>query len=548
MNYIKKEFIFILVLSIFTFLSSRALFHDGFFRTIDDITSIRVIYLVKELSQIDWINNFPVRLSGELAHGYGYPLYLFYAPLAYYIGALLMIFGGLSHIVATKWVYVFPLLIGPFAFYFAARQKLDRLSSLVGSCFYALFPFRGWDTYSRGGVGEAWTMAFLPLVVAGIFTMEKKKTIGGLIFAFFLFLSIISHNIGGLLIIGFAIFYGLIFKTKVKAFWGYLALGLGMGAFFWIPSIYYLPIVKVTFSDQNTGQILNFLEPLSSIFNITYPIGRESKFSGIFLLVYLLGFSIWFLKKNRKNNKSFLFWGLSGLFLFLIQFQPFSFFWESTLAVSRILQFPWRVFIVLSFILPFFISTIISLIKNYRLKIVTALVLVLIPLYFLPTFKPAQYSYYYEYRIEDTGKCAATWGEEYLPVWVEKCATNAQNRLVPLDSDSNLMMVMEEPLNLEANIKTNDETEIIVNKYFFPGWRFEVDGKEQTVDYKFSEMGVFKGKVPSGDHLIHVYFSKTPLMYISDVISLASLGIFIALALTVLRGLKLATWLKKLQA
>lgn len=91
----------------FVYLSSKAAFHSGFFRTIDDVTTVRIMYPVKELTRFSFFN-FPVRLSAELSHGYGYPLYLFY---------------------------------------FSLRQKVKPLAALSASILYCPFPYRGWDSY-----------------------------------------------------------------------------------------------------------------------------------------------------------------------------------------------------------------------------------------------------------------------------------------------------------------------------------------------------------------------------------------------------------------
>jgi hypothetical protein len=80
---IKKEFPSFIILLFLIFLSSKALFHHGFFRTIDDVTTVRIIHMAKELQRNEIIDNFPVRIASDLSNNYGYPIYLFYAPLTY---------------------------------------------------------------------------------------------------------------------------------------------------------------------------------------------------------------------------------------------------------------------------------------------------------------------------------------------------------------------------------------------------------------------------------------------------------------------------------
>ena len=485
--------------------------------------------MVKELQRGNWINNFPIRWSADLAHGFGYPLYLFYAPLVYYAGAILMIFGKFSHIVATKWVYAFPLLVGPIFFYLAARQKMSRLPATLGACTYALFPFRGYDTYIRGGVGEAWSMAFLPMIFAGIFLLEKNKRWGGILFSLFLALAILSHNLSGLLITALIIIYGFIFYRKSADFWKSFFLGLGLSAFFWLPAYYYLNIVKVSYSNQNTGQILNFLEPISTFFKVEIPYNPEARFSSLifYLFILILAIFVWQYKKiNKKYQSHFIFWITSGFIFYCILFQPFAFIWKMTLPITRLIQFPWRILIVLSFIIPFLLGCTIELIKKNRFMIPLVMILISLNLFYLPVFKPREYSFFYEYSAADTGICATSWGDEYLPVWVKLCAGGEPSKKIDIKNGS-VKLLKSDNMDLLADVNVEKKTDLIVYKYYFPGWQVFVDGKKQPVDYSFSEQGNFKTQVMPGHHKVQVIFSKTAIMWMSDFITIISLIFFI---------------------
>lgn len=528
LDVLQKEFISLCIILFFVFLTSKALFQPGFFRTIDDITTVRIVYLVKELQRDYWLQNFPVRISAELAHGFGYNLYMFYSPLVYYAGAILMMFLKLSHIVATKWVYVFPLLVGPFFCYFALRQKFGRIPSLLGTAIFSFFPFRGYDTYIRGGVGEAWAMTFLPAAIGSLFLAEKKK-IGYMLFSFFLSLVIISHNISGLLILSFIVALGLFFYRRKREFWLSLLLALGLSAFYWLPAAFYLSIVKVTYSNQNTGQVLNFLDPLVNLIRIQIPYNPEGRYSGIFFWIFLAVLTIFiihFKKIKKQVRKDFLLWFFCGLFLYFLLSAESKFIWQLTLPISRLLQFPWRILIVLSFVFPFVVAYSISFIKKPIFQVLFFIPVCILILIFLPSFKPKEYSFFYEYSAEDTGICATTWEEEYLPIWVKECAGGpARNEIEVKGGAFNL--TGSNKLLYEGTAEASSAADLIVYKYYFPGWHVEVDGKESIVDYTFSKQGIFKTKIPAGSHSIKIYYEKTPLMWIADLISLLSVGVFI---------------------
>lgn len=529
----KKDFICIIILFFFIFLSAKALFHDGFFRTVDDITTVRIIYLEKELKRNNWFNNFPVRISGELSNNFSYPLYLFYAPLTYYAGVILKLLFSFSYIVATKYVYLFPLIFGPIAFYFAARQKMRPFPALIASIFFALFPYRGFNTYIRGAVAEAWAISFIPLCFAGVFLLEKKKPIGGLIFALSLFLILISHNIVGFLFLEFIVVYGLIFFGKNKRFWQHLLLGLSMAAFFLIPMLYYLKFVRVTYLDVNKDYILKTLAPFSKIFNLGINqranIGEELlvNISGILLLILLASFLFYIYQRIKAQkitqSKEKFFWLISALVFYLLLFQPFAFFWKLTMPLTGIMQFSWRLLSLNAFIIPFILGLWLNDIKNLFFKIIISVIAVLACLNFLPNFAPEAYSYFYEYRPE--GACATTSNQdEYLPIWVKGCP----EQRIPLQTTINdeIKIIEDKSLLIKAVTTSSAQAELIVNKFYFPGWHILIDGKDQPLDYTFSIDGIFKTALSAGTHQIEVVYQKTLIMWLSDLISFVSFCLF----------------------
>src|SRR5688572_3917950 len=63
--------------------SSWSLFKPGFFRVHDYVHAARIAEMTRALQE----GQFPVRWSGNFGYGYGMPLFEFYAPLPFYVGA-----------------------------------------------------------------------------------------------------------------------------------------------------------------------------------------------------------------------------------------------------------------------------------------------------------------------------------------------------------------------------------------------------------------------------------------------------------------------------
>lgn len=521
----KREILYILTLTFFVFLSTKALFHEGFFRTIDDITTVRIDYLEKELRRNNWFNNFPVRLSGELSNNYGYPLYLFYSPLTYYAGAIVKLLLGLSNIVATKYVYVFPLLFGPFAFYFAARQKMPSFPALVASILFTLFPYRGSNTYFRGAVAEAWAISFIPLAFAGLFLLQRNRKIGSIIFAASLFLILISHNLTGALFVGFVLLYGLLFLTKNKDFWRFFILGLGLSAFFLLPMLYYSKIIRGPYLQISTTYILQTLEPLREVFKIQIykPVLR---ISGVFFYILISGL-IFFINKKLKGKRlpnEIFFWGIAGLVSYLLLFEPFKFIWQLTLPIIGILQYVWRLLSLLAFIIPLFLGFWLAYIKNSYFKVFLSLLAIAASLNFLPIFRPEAYSYFYEYKLE--GICATTSNfDEFLPIWVKEEECPPPRTPLATLPEAKINILSDNSLSIKAEIAIDKNSQLIVNKYYFPGWHVFINGKDSPLDYRFSIDGIFRTSLSPGQHKVEVIYKKTLVMWLSDLISIGSFGV-----------------------
>ena len=511
------------------FVSSRALFHSGFFRTIDDVSTVRIVEMKNELLRDRLLDNFPVRWTGELAHGLGYPLFLFYAPLPYYAGASAMIFLGMSGIVATKLVYVFPLLIGGILFYVASRQKLSPFSVAISSILFSFFPYRGYNVYERGGIGESWAICFIPLAFLGLFLLQKNKKLGITIFSLGTFLVLISHNLVAMQFLALIFAYGLLFHLKNIRYWLSTLLGIGMSSFYLFPMVFYLNSVRVLTTSPNTGKILESLEPISSILKLSFPYTVGTRYSAIFS--YLLVLSIFLVIKNRskiasKAKMQIYFWvGTSLVLLFLLTKQSYL-LWNASLSITQILQFSWRILSLLSFTLPMAIGNVLNISKLKSVRILTVGLTFISVLYLLPAFKPTSYTTFYEYHAAESGPCATTtWENEYLPKAVEDCVTSPRSFIE--NEGAETMITESSPNYLSAESNSELSKDIQVNKYLFPGWSTRVDGELVQLNLSKLASGTFSFLLPPGKHKFEIKYSKTFVMMLADTITIGSIVLFL---------------------
>lgn len=267
-----KNFGVLLVL-ILSFWAIKPLFIPGFFPMHDDTQVARVFEMGKALRD----GMFPVRWVSDLGYGYGYPIFNFYAPLAYYFGGLLTLFG-LDALVATKAMFAFGILLSGVFMYFLAREFWGEAGGIVSSLFYVYAPYHAVDIYVRGDVGEFWAYAFVPLMFLGFYkvfysspsrnrfttprrwcedsfevdvgSVWKWITVGSFGYA----AVILSHNLTAMMVTPplaiVILFYCYIAYRKRNIHTTYYlilatVLGLMLSAFYWVPALLELKYTNV---------------------------------------------------------------------------------------------------------------------------------------------------------------------------------------------------------------------------------------------------------------------------------------------------------------
>ncbi len=122
---------------------------------------------------------FPVRITRDYAmNQYGYVNSLFYCDLFLYLPALLFR-CGISLATSYK-IYIVGInfLTTIIAYYSFRKITRNGTISMIGAGIYTLSFYRIISIYTRAALGEYTAMAFLPLIVAGmylIYTQEKVK-------------------------------------------------------------------------------------------------------------------------------------------------------------------------------------------------------------------------------------------------------------------------------------------------------------------------------------------------------------------------------------
>ncbi len=172
---------------------------------------------------------FPVKIQPEWFNGYGYATGIFYGDIFLYFPALLYLLGFPIGTAYKAYVLLMNVLtIGNGYLCFKTMAK-DKYIGFFGTVIYASFLHRLVALYTRAALGAFTALAFLPLVLLGLWAIyygEEKEYKKGWIYLVIGATGIIeSHLLGTLITILFVVIFMVVFwKLTIRKKTG-LALG-----------------------------------------------------------------------------------------------------------------------------------------------------------------------------------------------------------------------------------------------------------------------------------------------------------------------------------
>lgn len=547
MNLIRKLFPIILVI-ILSFFAFKPLLASGFFPIHDDTQVTRVFEMSKALRD----GMLPVRWSMDLGFGYGYPIFNFYAPLAYYVGAIPNLVG-FDAINSTKLLFLIGIVISGIFMYLFSKEFFGKAGAVLSALLYVYAPYHAVDIYVRGDVSEFFAYAFIPLLFFGLYKTYQTNKLQYSFVASLGFAGIIlSHNLTALMISPFALVFAsyLIYKN-VKS-WKYIVLsfvlGLFLSAFYFIPALLEMGYTNVI---SQIGGGADFKDHFVCIYQLwTSPWGYGGSAKGcvdglsfmvgkyhiIFAIVFIISLiSSVFSKKvssfftfQNKNVSIFLLFALFILASIFFMLSYSQFIWE-IIKPMEYFQYPWRFLIILSFCLSFLGGGVLLLISKFVRGswFYLSCVILYVGIVFVNTkfFVPQEITHksleYY------TSRPSIEWNiskisSEYMPKYLQK----------PLDEYAiadnfhiyNETRRIQNTKSLNFDIALDYPRIITVPIAYFPAWQAYVDDKIVLISPKSQyEGGMIKFLVEKGKHDVSIKYAETPVERASDFITIAGL-------------------------
>lgn len=568
----KANLIPILAIFIFSLVLSLPLLTPGLYLIHDDQQVARLFLFDKAIKS----GQFPVRWVDGLGFGFGYPLFVFYPPLAYIVGEVFHL-AGFGFVDSTKLVFFFGIFASGLAMYILSKELWGKPEGTAAAIFYMYVPYRAIDVYIRGALAESFSFVWLPLILWSFWRLYKtSKRLYIYLSGIFLALLMITHNLIFLpfmLLLPIYLLF-LIWRSTDKKIsilpsrkrtilTPYsILLGFALSAFFWIPA---LAEKKFTIVDDLllvslANYSIHFVYP-QQLWNWPWGFGGSAagladglsfKIGKLHILVSIaaLVLAIVYLFKNKKLSKvSIVNCQLSVVFFVLLLFAAFmttfysKFIWDLIPSLGY-LQFPWRFLTFTALFSSIAAGALVYFLKLPVVKLFSLTVLfILLVITNQKLFKPQ------EFRTDFTDQIATSaevinWdishsSFEYVPKGVPLVKSNLGTNIVDIkkedipktkikvvSGEANLSISKNTPSEISFAVDAKENSSLLANIFNFPGWQVEVDGSKVTIDDS-SRLKLISFEVEKGIHAVQIKFTNTPIRTLANSISLLTVLIIL---------------------
>lgn len=515
------------------------LLSPGFFPTQDYIYVARIYQMHKALMD----GQFPVRWVPDFR--YGEPLYNFYSPAAYYVGAIIKIFG-FSYLDTTKILLGLGFFLSGIAMYFLGRALFGKFGGFMSAIFYVWAPYRSVDVYVRGALSESWALIFFPL----IFLFSYKQAINPNRKNFvFLSLSLAglfyTHNIMTLLFTPFFILWVtfLILKDKkfflIKNFSISFLLGIGLAASFLLPAFFEKDLTQSKYLLDGyfnfRGHFVAWPQFFSPFWGYGASLwGSKDDMSFQLGLIHWVGIFIalpiaLFFRKNKQMLMLVLFFAFLFTISLFMQHNKSAPIWEA-FSVLSYTQFPWR-FLGISIFFASLIAGSLGFYLKGKIAILGAGLVIAAVLYNYQYFHPD--SYYLDsvdahYMSEKVLSQDDKLPKDYLPIWVKEISK--EKSILPMVKSGEVTFsdLKKRSDYLEFKSSGNTTSEIEAPLTYFPGWKAWIDGKEVIIKEP-GGMGLVKIDLPEGDHFVQMKFTNNAIRNVGNFATIISLVLILGI-------------------
>jgi hypothetical protein len=526
----------------------------------------------------------------DYAVGFGYPVWLVYAPLAYFVAEFFHLLGfGLT--VAVKLAWAFGFLLGAAGMYRLARRWWGPAAGLIAALAYTYAPYHLVQIYVRGALAEFLALAWFPWVLLAFVELwddPRPRRVAWAALA--LGALMLTHSQAPVMYVpflaGFVLFKALTFRSPagshtVRArleplLWSGVAFALGglLGAIFMAPLLLERRfIAELSWLHDTYYYGRHFVFPsqfLSFFWGFGYSVeGVADGMSFQLGLMQVLGAAVGalavFSRSSRDGRR--LPHRLDALFLVVLSAATIflmtpaaKLIWDA-LPLVNLMQFPWRLLALTTVTLALLAGAGASWLKDSAIDdnfgseaktksesirsispyvYVSALVIMFSSFPYtqpeLVPIRPQDESplNLIEFEAKHPDMRGMTQWSERLPVEADSplpaqyLAGEPLARAAIIAGQGAVLEQGSLSASAFAWVRAEGPVRLRFYTHYFPGWRATVDGLPVEIQPD-PPNGLIGLDLPSGEHRVQLQFGATPVRRVSAALSVVGLALVVGL-------------------
>jgi hypothetical protein len=491
-----------------------------------------------------WSGDWYPRWLGAMNGGLGSPVFFFYAPLPYYLTALLK---PLFHADPEGWHQIgvaasLAVILSGYAAYAWIKRFASVTAALVAAIVYMGTPYHlAFDLYRRFAFGELWAFVWLPLVLCGAraITEGSRKAFAGLALAYAALL--LTHLPTAMIFSPVALAYAILSASPGRRMHCMVMVVLSMVLGVGLAAVYIVPALT---TQQNVSMADMHVGPYSYIYHFLFYgprpdadyarlVVEQGHFAVVAILACLTAFAFGVRVKIIDKAGQMRFWVGMAVLAFVMMLPVARPVWDH-LPLLQVIQFPWRFNAILVLAMAVLIGLWADNTRGKGAKLsAPALIIacVIVVGQSLPTVvaylalgaspgapsMDKMLSQFGPLNREAREKVLAAKMSidepEYRPRWVASEYYGTTQRLDALLSrldaadtgqrQSSVKIVSRSSRHLLLSVDTPKEGWIKLPQFYYPGWRASIEQSSATLPLRPSNPeGLIEIKVDRGKHEI----------------------------------------------
>ncbi len=491
----------------------------------------------------------------DLSRGTGQPFFEFNPPVIYYLAEMWHL-AGFDFVTAMNLACALIVVGSACSIYLLGRLYFGALGGWLAAAAYLYAPYFSVNLFVRSAMAELAAFPFFALTLYGFgsYAKTRKRThllLGAASYAAIL----LSHNAAGLLFTPLLAAF-LCFTARMEKSWPVLRgqafaflLGLGLGAWVWLPSLAERQFVGL---DRLLQGYLRYTNHFVYLHQLLYsPWGYGVSVAGDQDgMSFALGWShlalavaawIWIARARRSAERPWLrFFTAAAALLSVLMLEDAAWFWDHV-PLLRYVEFPWRLLGPVALCVALVVAAIgplLAALPRWRhAAFALALALLIVPN--LPHLHPKQFRQV-DLALWGPQQMAArgievTTASEYVPRWVRIWPAYDPRPLRVLGGEAIIAQSRSTPVSWSGRLQVKSAGTAELPIAWFPGWQVRIDGAPVETA-PATPTGLIRFQIPAGEHTVDAAWTLTTPRFLGDGISLLSLAAFLVSAVWSLKS------------